>query len=86
MAFINVGQHGATTKKALKEAVKLDPSTVTFYGTSLLGPQLPSVSFSAARLSEMPEGTKLAVVGPDPYNRRDWYATVEIGRNGVTVK
>ncbi len=72
MAFINVGQRGATTKQALKEAVATDPASVQLYGTSPLGPQ-----FTGDTAADCPPEHKLAVVGPDPYSRRNWYATIE---------
>jgi hypothetical protein len=79
MAFINVGQRGATTKKALREAVAANPESVMLYGTSPLGPQ-----FEGETAADCPEGVKLAVVGPDPYTRRNWYATIE-NRGGKIV-
>jgi hypothetical protein len=37
-------------------------------------------------LMNAPAGTELQVVGPDPYSKRNWYATVKVDRNGkVTV-
>lgn len=80
MAYVNVGVNApyCATKKALREAVKGDPARVLVYGTSVFGPQ-----FGGA-VSDLPEGTSLSVVGPDPYNNRRWYATIE-RRNGRIV-
>lgn len=77
MSFIQGGIRNATTKKALKEAVKDDPSSVRFYSTGLGGEQFdgPVTTLSA-------NGTKLTVVGPDPYTARSWYATIERAANG----
>jgi hypothetical protein len=79
MAFINVGQRNATTKKALREAIVDDPASVLLYGTSPLGAQ-----FEGETAADCPEGVKLQVVGPDPYSRRNWYATIE-NRGGKIV-
>lgn len=79
MAYINVGQQGATTKKALKDAIKADPASVRLYGTSPMGPQ-----FEGETAADCPEGVKLSVVGPDPYRKRNWYATIE-NRGGEIV-
>lgn len=76
MSFIQGGIRNATTKKALKEAVQADPSRVQFYCTGLGGEQ-----FNGA-VSEVPADTKLTVVGPDPYNARNWYATIERDASG----
>lgn len=78
MSYINVGQRGATTKKALKQAVADNPASVQLYGTSPLGPQFSGTA------AECPQEHKLTVVGPDPYSKRDWYATIE-WKNGKVV-
>lgn len=72
MAYINGGVDRLKTKKALKEAVKADPAQVFFYSTAGFHGE---TTFSGP-VSEMPEGVTLQVVGPDPYSKRDWYASV----------
>lgn len=83
MSFVNVGATylrgflDIPTKKALKDAFKTDPANVVLYTTSL---------FSADTThngSELDVGTKYSVVGPNPYNSRKWYATVEKLPNGT---
>jgi len=64
------------TKGALKEALKADPSSVTLYSTSMMGPQFDN---SADKLEE---GVEFCVVGPDPHRKRDWYATVKKNAKG----
>lgn len=77
MSYVNVGSSlSATgvrvlTKKALKEALTVSESAVYFDGTSQMGPQFHGSG------EELKEGTRLSVVGPDPYTSRKWYATVE---------
>ncbi len=78
MAYINGGCEGFKTKSALKIAVKSDPSAVYFYCTSPLGQ-----TFNG-KVSDMPEGVTLQVVGPDPYNNRSWYASIKRGPRGIT--
>jgi hypothetical protein len=82
MSYVNtgalVGSKRPKTKTALKAALKADPSEVYFDATSFMA---PVGGYSG---DEVPSGVKLSVVGPDPYSKRSWYATVE-NRNGVVV-
>lgn len=76
MSNVNVGavqSNGAffKSKKALREQVAADPSTVGVHATSIF-----NQSFDCATVADLPEGTTLTVVGPDPYNDRRWYANV----------
>ena len=70
------------TKKELKELVKEDPANVYFYSTGMFGNQFNG------NVSNMHSTDSLTVVGPDPYNARNWYATIsknkETGK--ITVK
>jgi hypothetical protein len=79
MTFHNVGAfvNGVRpkTKKALRDAIA-SGQTVHFDGTSMFDP--PSYD-----LSELLETEKLSVVGPDPYTKRSWYATVERKSDGT---
>lgn len=70
---------GTQTKTTLKKLLKESPNSVTLYGTSPMGPQFSGPA------SELPDGTCFNVVGPDPYTKRDWYASVYKGRNGQLV-
>ena len=71
------------TKKALKEQLSADPTSVTFYATSDFPPNHDDVR-TADRLLM---GHKYSVTGPNPYTSRKWYATVERLENGkITVK
>lgn len=79
MNYIGGGIHGATTKKALKEAVKADPNSVEFYSTGMMGPQFNG------KVSNMPENSSLTVAGPDPFNARNWFASIERNSKGVIV-
>lgn len=71
-AYIN--NRPARTKKALKEAVKAAPQTVMF--ESVGG---HNADFCGG-IEDIPEGTTLTVVGPDPFTKRSWYASVKNGR------
>lgn len=75
----NFPVEGNKTKTALKKAIKENPSGVTLYATSDMGPQFNGPA------SSLPEGTTFNVVGPNPYTKRDWYASVKRGRNGLVV-
>lgn len=80
--FINVGaQYDADkkdipTKAALKAQIKADPSKVYIYPTSDFA-GLPGT------LDIMDKGHKYSVTGPNPYNSRKWYATIEITISGA---
>lgn len=85
MSFIGVGSliEGVgrpATKKALKTALAVDPSKVTFDTTS---------GFSARETIsayDLVAGVSYSVVGPDPYTSRKWYATVKLNAAGaITV-
>ena len=75
MEFVNCGAkvNGVRpkTKKALREALKNAPETVRFdstsaWGTNQLSPNNPNIT--------------LSIVGPDPYNKRNWYANLCDGK------
>lgn len=78
MAYVNVGAkvNGVRpkTKKALREALKADPRSVTFDNTSPMGPQLVGINGA-----NVPVEFSLQVTGPDPFTKRNWYATVKNG-------
>lgn len=81
MSYINVGawtRDGSRpqSKKALKDALKADPTAIRFEGTSMLGPAFEGTA------EEIPAGATLSVVGPDPFTSRRWYATVTRTANG----
>jgi hypothetical protein len=81
MGYINVGVDSPynVSKKALKGGCAVEPEKVWFYSTALFGQQF----FGSAL--EIPEGTSLTVVGPDPATSRKWYATVEMRDGKVRV-
>lgn len=73
--FIN-GQR-PRSKRALKEALADDPTRVEVEWTSLFA-ALPSWS----RVSDMPLGSSVTFVGPDPYTRRNFYGTISRKMDG----
>lgn len=82
MAYVNVGAYvnaeRPKTKKALKEAVAKTPDLLDFDATSFEGPAMYQVK-------DLTPGLRLQVVGPDPYSKRSWYATVELKGGRVVV-
>lgn len=80
MSYVNVGIEGATTKAALRQAVKAQPEKVYAYSTSPLGPQF------RGPVSQLPEGTTLTVAGPDPYRSRKWFASIKRSPVGLIVQ
>ncbi len=85
--YVNVGAkhyssgHDIATKSGLKKMIQENPDKVLLYTTSLFGNQFTK------KATELDTGVKYSVVGPNPYNNRKWYATVEKRTDGkVTVK
>jgi hypothetical protein len=77
MEYVNVGaatRNGVAfpTKKALKTALKEDPSEVLFTPTSTLGPWSGQMCGD-----DLPRGYTLSVCGPDPHTHRAWFASVQ---------
>jgi hypothetical protein len=72
-------QNGKKTKTALKAAINIDPGAVHLYATSNMGPQFRGPA------ADLPDDAEFVVVGPDPYTKRDWYATVKKGVKGNLV-
>lgn len=66
------------TKKELKELAKERPHTVEFFATS----SFDGGSANRFPLTRIPIGTKLVIVGPNPYTKRDWYANIEVTASG----
>lgn len=77
--YHNSGQVGATTKKALKEAVRDRPETVRLYGTSMFD------EFGPTAVTELQAG-HYSVVGPEPQTSRKWYATVHVSESSTGKK
>lgn len=71
------------TKKALKVAMASAPEEVYFDGTSLF--HTVNGEPPGYRGNELPEDVHLAVVGPDPFTNRRWYATVALRAGKVVV-
>jgi hypothetical protein len=66
------------SKKALKEAVGTNPTSVSIEDTSFLGD-----SYSGS-LADAPDSKLYYVVGPCPHTNRKWYATIV--KSGGTFK
>jgi hypothetical protein len=78
------GDRTGKTKAELKRQIKADPTQV--YLTDTTAPVLGGPKWEG-RASDLPEGVVFNVVGPDPFTKRDWYASVYRNKNGgLTVK
>lgn len=74
---MSYGVSGYKTKKALKEAVaEKGAENVGVFGTSMFGNE------NASTVAEL-AGTSAVIVGPDVYNKRDWYANVKVKKDGT---
>ena len=89
MKYVNVGAldrdaRRIPTKAALKRAVNNDDiafdQTAFPHDDGLPGLIEPADVYRA--IEQTGNEIVLSVVGPDPYNRRMWYASVTIGRDG----
>lgn len=87
--WLNVGARDTSTNADIKTKTDLKgrftnyPQTVELYVTDAFGPEAGK-SYLGDGLDV---GTKYSVVGPNPYKKRSWYATVEKLPNGkITVK
>lgn len=84
MPFVNCGAFGKNgqrikTKKQLREELASDPASVEFDTTSMFD------KASGYSGNSFPQGVTLTVVGPDPYSKRSWYASVSRKADG-TIK
>jgi hypothetical protein len=75
---IFIGQRRPKSKKEVKEAITADPSQVIVECTSMFG------GF-AGRVSELPEGTTITFVGPDPYTKRNFYGNIKRKGDKISV-
>ena len=93
MTYIDVGAYvngrRPATKKALREALLDHPADVYFDVTALMGPR--AGDYIQADPDDI--GSALLIVAgpdPDPYAKRNWYATVAVAGLGehthLTVK
>lgn len=55
------------SKKQVREMIATDPARVRIEATSLFGNEYDGPA------SELPPGTVITFVGPDPYRRRNFY-------------
>jgi hypothetical protein len=91
MSYVNVGAYvnGArpASKKALREAIAAwnasptEAPSLRFDSTAAMGP-LAGEDITAHDLVTKHSGHVLQVVGPDPYRKRNWYASVEVRVGG----
>jgi hypothetical protein len=77
-ARYNVDKTEIPTKAALKRAIKENPASVLFEGTSEFHPFYGTTD-------KLDEHAKYSVTGPNPYTNRKWYATVEKTAKGIKV-
>lgn len=86
---VDINGRRIATKAALRRAVEDTPHSVFFDQTSLVTvdmlPETIEVGDFITVNKRQP--VELYVVGPDPYHKRQWYATVVINNKGeVKVK
>lgn len=68
------------SKTALKAAIAADPTTVHLHDTVW---EQSWSKWLGGFANEIPSGVKVDVVGPDVYNDRRWYATIERKPDGT---
>lgn len=67
------------SKKEVKEIVATNPDRVYIEATSIFGNEYDGP------VSEMPVGT-VTFVGPDPYNKRNFYGNIVRSESKIIVK
>lgn len=68
------------SKKEIREAIALDPSTVTIEATSMFGDEFDGMA------DALPVGSKpVLFVGPDPYTSRKFYGKLTRTSAGFKV-
>lgn len=75
------------SKAAIKRALASQEMAVEFFNTSAFGPDSGRV-YSVDCVTgtpTIPDGTH-AIVGPDPYTKRNFYGTLTVKGGTVTVK
>ena len=80
MQGIFIKSQRPASKKAVREAIAADPSSVRLEATSLFGNEYDGP------VSDMPEGEVIYIVGPDPYTARNFYGQVKRTGSKITVK
>lgn len=75
-AQVKLGGSKSFTKTLFTARVKQEPENVRLFATSHMGPQFSGTA------AELPKDMEFLVVGPNPYNQRDWYAKVKWDRTG----
>jgi hypothetical protein len=86
MSYINVGAYvngvRPKSKKALRDALAAG-ADVEFDSTAAFGPRAGETIY--ATHNDIKADT-LQVVGPDPYEKRDWYASVFVKAGKIVVR
>ncbi len=66
------------SKKEVRELAASNPQAISIEGTSMFDPW-------SGMATEIPEGTRISFVGPDPYTKRNFYGTITREGNKVKV-
>lgn len=92
MAYIEVGavtpQGGQFPSKAqIKRSWAADPASVIFVSVSSVASPGRGTAFNGPVTcpADLPSGTKLTIVGPDPERARNYYGTVEVRAGKVKI-
>jgi hypothetical protein len=84
MSYLNTGAYVSgsrpASKAALKRALLADPASLSFDKTAAFFNGEGTLT-----LADLEPGLKLTVTGPDPYVKRNWYATVELVNGKVRI-
>ena len=67
------------SKKEVRELAAISPEAIWIEGTSFFDPW-------SGKATEIPEGTTITFVGPDPYTKRNFYGNITRKGDKVTVK
>jgi hypothetical protein len=79
MQGIYISYNRPRSKKQIKEQAATDPSKIQIEATSVFGNEYDGPA------TEMPIGTQVTFVGPDPHTKRDFYGTIKRTAKGLVV-
>lgn len=79
MQGVYVNGERPKTKRAMREAIADAPHTVRIEATSWFGDEYDG------SIVNMPCGTTVYFVGPDPHTKRSWYGSIVRNNDGKVV-
>ena len=77
MQGLYINNRRPATKKEVRETLRDNPEQISIENTSMF-----EGSDFHGMIVDLPEGSEVTIVGPDPFTKRDFYATIK-RKNGA---